>query len=162
MFHSTAMIPDYDAAVASMAKLFGLWVLEYTESQIPEIGRKGGMTWVGDNSIELGEPLVAGAGADKFVARTGGGLHSVALQVTDLAATEAHLAAKGVKVVARPGGGFFFTDQKDTGGIFVEWNIDEIPEDPRFGQPEKPALDPLLEVTHQAFVGAVAHDPDGT
>ncbi|MCU1345991.1 MAG: hypothetical protein JWL70_2257 [Acidimicrobiia bacterium] len=162
MFHSTAMVPDYDAAVASMAKLFGLWVLEYTESQIPEIGRKGGMTWVGDNSIELGQPLVVGAGADKFVAKTGGGLHSVALQVMDLAATEAHLASKGVHVVARPGAGFFFTDQKDTAGIFVEWNIDEIPEDPRFGKPEQPPLEPLLEVTHQAFIGAVAIDPQGS
>jgi hypothetical protein len=86
----------------------------------------------------------------------------VALQVADLAATEAHLAAKGVRVAARPAPGFFFTDQKDTCGIFVEWNIDEIPEDPRFGYPMAPPPDPLLNVTRQAFVGALVDDPDST
>ena len=53
LFHTTAMIPDYDLACERLATLAGLRVLEYSENHQPEIGRRGGMTWIGDNSIEL-------------------------------------------------------------------------------------------------------------
>jgi catechol 2,3-dioxygenase-like lactoylglutathione lyase family enzyme len=159
-FHSTAMVADYDAAISTLGRYFGLRVLEYSESTIPEVGRRGGMTWVGDNSIEIGQPLVAGAGAAKFVERNGGGVHSVAVQVTDVEATIEHLGTLGVAVAARPDPHFFFSDPKTTGGVFFEWADIEVDEDPRFGAPE-PAFDgqPLLEVAHHAFIGAVVDEP---
>ena len=159
-FHSTAMVADYDAAISSLGRLFGLRVLEYSESAVPEVGRRGGMTWVGDNSIEIGQPLVAGAGAAKFVERNGGGVHSVAVQVTDVEATIEHLAALDVPVAARPDPHFFFSDPRTTGGVFFEWADIEVAEDPRFGAPEPPlVVEPLLEVTHHAFIGAIVDDP---
>ena len=94
LFHSTAMVADYDLAVERLGFLTGLGVLEYGESTEPGIGRRGGMAWVGDNAIEIGQPVVDGA-ARQFVARHGGGMHSVALQVEDLDATMAHLEAEG-------------------------------------------------------------------
>jgi catechol 2,3-dioxygenase-like lactoylglutathione lyase family enzyme len=160
VFHSTAMVPDYDATIGTFARLFGLTVLEYSEQLIPEIGRKGGMTWIGDNSIEIGEPIVAGAGADKFVTRTGGGVHSIAVQVGDIEASLAHVQACGVRVAARPRPDFYFSDPRDTGGIFIEWSMIDLPEDPRFyAPPPAKTCEPLLDVTHHAFVGAVVDDP---
>ncbi len=130
MFHSTAMVADYDLAVERLLHLFGLAVLEYGESDEPGIGRRGGMAWLGDNAIEIGQPVVEG-GAAQFVARHGGGLHSVALQVRDLEATMAHLRAAGVRVAARPRPEMCFTDPRDTGGVFLQWSTFELDEDPR-------------------------------
>jgi hypothetical protein len=154
------MVADYDAAISTLGRYFGLRVLEYSESAVPEVGRRGGMTWVGDNSIEIGQPLIPDAGADKFVRRHGGGVHSVAVQVADVEATIAHLGERGVHVAARPDPHFFFSDPRETGGIFFEWADIEVAEDPRFGAPEPPlVVEPLTPATHHAFIGAVVDDP---
>ena len=162
MFHSTAMVPDYDGARDALARLVGLRVLEYSDQPHPAVGRRGGMTWIGDNSLELGQPTVAGGGAARFVERTGGGLHSVAVQVRDLAATKAALVDLGIPVAAEPDPAFFFSDPRATGGVFFEWGCLEMEEDPRFGAPVPDfTCEPLLDVTHQAWVGAVVEDPIG-
>src|SRR3954451_23357679 len=118
------------------------------------------MTWIGDNSIELGQPIVDGGGAARFVERTGGGMHSVALQVRDIEATIAHIESCGVKIAARPQPEFCFSDPRDTGGVFFEWGVLELDIDPRFDAavPDH-VTPPLLDVTTQAFIGAVVDDP---
>ena len=63
LFHSTAMVADYDLAVRNLGTLVGLTVLEYSESTEPGIGRRGGMAWVADNAIEIGQPIVEGGAA---------------------------------------------------------------------------------------------------
>lgn len=158
-FHSTCMISDYDATVAALGRMAGLRVLEYSEAQ--NIGRRGGMTWIGDNSIEVAQPIVEGHAAQRFLLRFGPGMHSYALQVNDLDATIAHLATGGVTVGVRPAEGFCFTDPRTTGGLLFEWSEFTVDEDPRLGAPV-PALltEPLLEVQTHAFVGAVVPDPD--
>jgi Glyoxalase/Bleomycin resistance protein/Dioxygenase superfamily len=159
MFHSTAMVADYDRTVARMAELFGLRVLEYSDQDDPAIGRRGGMTWIGDGSIELGEPIVEGAHPDRFVRRTGGGMQGVALWVEDFDATVAHLARHGVAMPVVLDH-FGFTSPRATCGLQFEWSDFTVPEDPRAGAPEPPFVaPPLLDVTHHAFVGAVVDDP---
>jgi hypothetical protein len=159
LFHSTAMVADYDLAVRNLGTLVGLTVLEYGESTEPGIGRRGGMGWVGDNAIEVGQPIVEG-GAARFVSRFGGGMHSVALQVEDLEATMAHLESQEVHIAARPRPEMCFTDPRDTGGVFLQWSTFELAVDPRFGgaRPE-PASPVLAPATHHAFVGALVDDP---
>ncbi len=159
MFHSTAMVADYDLAVTRLHDLFGLEVLEYGESTEPGIGRRGGMAWLGDNSIEIGQPLGDGAAAT-FVARHGGGIHSVALQVSHLDATVDHLRSVGVGIAARPRPEMCFTDPRDTGGIFLQWSCFALDADPRFGAgvPSGPAT-PSVPARQHAFVGAVVDDP---
>ncbi len=155
------MVSDYDLAVRNLGSLVGLTVLEYGESQEPGIGRRGGMAWIGDNAIEIGQPIVDGAAA-QFVSRFGGGLHSVALQVEDLEATMAHLEARGVRIAARPRPEMCFTDPRDTGGVFLQWSTFELAVDPRFGGSRPaPALGAgvLAPVTQHAFVGALVDDP---
>lgn len=160
MFHSTAMVADYDRAISELQKIAGLRVMEYGESEQPEIGRRGGMTWVGDNSIEIGQPTVETGGAARFVARHGGGMHSVALQVSDLDATIEHIEACGVRIAARPMPEMCFTDPRDTGGIFFEWAVFELDVDPRFGAALPPfSVAPLLDIGQQSFTGAVVDDP---
>jgi catechol 2,3-dioxygenase-like lactoylglutathione lyase family enzyme len=159
MFHSTAMVPDYDLAVDRLAALFGLRVLEYSEADHPAVGRRGGMTWIGDGSIELGQPIVEGAQPDRFVQRTGGGMSGVALWVEDLAATVDHLAAHGVGMPVQLAG-FGFTSPRETFGLHLEWSDFTVEEDPRLGAALPPhRAPPLVEVTHQAFVGAIVDDP---
>jgi len=157
-FHSTCMISDYDASVDALARVAGLRVLEYSEMEL--IGRRGGMTWIGDNSMEVGQPIVEGHAAQRFVQRVGPGMHSYALQVVDLEATIAHLGEGGVSLGVRPAEGFCFTDPRTTGGLLFEWSNFTVDEDPRIGAPT-PAYttDPILDVTTHAFVGAVVPDP---
>jgi hypothetical protein len=159
LFHSTAMVADYDLAVRNLGTLAGLTVLEYSESTEPGIGRRGGMAWVGDNAIEIGQPIVEG-GAARFVSRFGGGMHSVALQVEDLEATMAHLQSREVHIAARPRPEMCFTDPRDTGGVFIQWSTFELAVDPRFGGVRPaPATPVLARATHHAFVGALVDDP---
>jgi methylmalonyl-CoA/ethylmalonyl-CoA epimerase len=157
-FHSTCMVRSYDRTVEALARVVGLRVLEYSEAE--DIGRRGGMTWIGDNSMEVAEPIVPGHAAARFLERFGPGMHSFALQVENLDATIDHLEKGGIKVGARPAGGFCFTDPRTTGGLLFEWADFTVPEDPRIGAPEPPfTIEPLLPVDRHAFVGAVVPDP---
>ena len=161
LFHSTAMVADYDLAVRNLGVLTGLTVLEYGESTEPGIGRRGGMAWVGDNAIEIGQPIVEGAAA-QFVSRFGGGMHSIALQVEDLEATMAHLQQEEVHIAARPLPEMCFSDPRDTGGVFFQWSTFEMAVDPRFGGPQPDPPQParvLAPATQHAFVGALVDDP---
>lgn len=160
MFHATAMVADYDRAIARLGRLAGLRVLEYSEQEHPAIGRRGGMCWIGDQSIEIGQPIVPTGGAAKFVARTGGGMHSVAVQVADIEQAIRRVEAHGVPVAARPRAEMFFTDPRATGGVFVEWGAFELDIDPHFGADPPPIeRPPLLDVQRVAWVGALVDDP---
>ena len=157
-FHSTCMINDYDATVRTLARVAGLRVLEYSEAE--SIGRRGGMTWIGDNSIEVAQPIVAGHAAERFLLRFGPGMHSYALQVANIDATISHLEAHGLKVGVRPSPGFCFTDPRTTGGHLFEWSEFTDDEDPRISAPTPPYdVEPLLDVETHAFVGAVVSNP---
>lgn len=163
MFHTTAMVADYDLARDRLALLVGLRVLEYSDNPQPEIGRRGGMCWIGDNSIELGQPTVPTGGAARFVERTGGGMHSIAVQVADIDASIAHVEQHGVAVAARPMPEMFFTDPRQTDGVFVEWGAFQVHEDPHFGAPQPPfVIEPLLDIAHHGFAGAIVEDPFAT
>jgi Glyoxalase/Bleomycin resistance protein/Dioxygenase superfamily len=159
MFHSTAIVADYGLAIQHLGKLIGLRILEYGESSQPGIGRRGGMTWVGGNSIEIGQPITDG-GAGRFVTDFGGGMHSVALQVRDLDGTIDHLESEGVRIAAKPTPEMCFSDPRDTGGVLIQWSSFELNEDPRFGAPEpEPYADATVPVSQHAFVGALAEEP---
>jgi methylmalonyl-CoA/ethylmalonyl-CoA epimerase len=157
-FHSTCMVNDYDRTVTALGHVAGLRVLEYSEA--PAIGRRGGMTWLGDGSIEVAEPIVPGHAAARFLERFGPGMHSYAFQVENLDDTIEHLARGGVDVGVRPEPGFCFTDPRRTGGLLFEWSDFTVPEDPRDGAPVPPHHgQPVLDVRTHAFIGALVPEP---
>jgi len=159
-FHTTAMVADYERTRDALAWLAGSRVLEDHVVADPAIGRRGGMTWIGDNSIELGEPAVPGGAVDRFVQRFGSHMSSIAVQVEDADATVGHLEALGVRVASRIDDVIVFTDPRDTAGVVVEWYGGQAPNDPRFGTPIPPyPVAPLLDVQRMAFGGAVVDDP---
>ncbi len=159
-FHTTAMVADYERTRDALARLVGSRCLEENHIADPAIGRRGGMTWIGDNSIEIGEPILAGGAVDRFVKQFGSHMSSLAVQVSDIDATIAHLEDIGVRVASRVEDVIVFTDPRTTGGIVIEWYGAESENDPRFGTPIPDySVDPILDVEMMAFGGAVVHDP---
>jgi catechol 2,3-dioxygenase-like lactoylglutathione lyase family enzyme len=161
MFHATAMVRDYDAAIEPLVRLFGARILHDNVVVDPGIGRRGGMTWIGDGSLEVGEPAGPDSPVDAFLERFGGGMHSVGLQVADAAAAKEHLASVGVRIVGEPAPGLFFTHPADTAGLLLEWNANPQSDDPRWGGEVPDGPDPVVGVERLAFVGAVVRDPHG-
>jgi hypothetical protein len=154
------MVADYEATRDALAWLVGSRTLEDNRFEDQGIGRRGGMTWIGDNSIELGEPIVVGGAVDRFVKRFGSHMSSIAVQVADIDATIAHLESVGARVASRIDDIIVFTDPKTTAGVVIEWYGGESENDPRFGTPIPPyPVQPLLGVTEMAFGGAVVDDP---
>jgi catechol 2,3-dioxygenase-like lactoylglutathione lyase family enzyme len=159
-FHTTAMVRDYERTRDALAWLVGSRCLEENYLSDPAIGRRGGMTWIGDNSIEIGEPIVAGGAVDRFVSRFGSHMSSIAVQVEDIDATIEYLAGAGVRVASRIDDVIVFTDPRTTDGVVLEWYGGESERDPRFGTAIPPhPVTPLLDVTRMAFGGAVVADP---
>lgn len=159
-FHTTAMVADYEHTRDVLMRVCGLRVLEDSRLEDPAIGRRGGMAWIGDNILEVGEPIVAGGAVDRFVQRFGSHMSSIAVQVADTDATVSFLEDHGVRIASRVDEHIVFTHPQDTGGVVVEWFGDEEALDPRFGAAIPAfATEPLLEVTAMAFGGAVVDDP---
>jgi hypothetical protein len=153
------MVADYDVTRDALIRLVGLRVLEDHRDDDPAIGRRGGMTWIGDNSLELGEPTVPGGAVDRFVRRFGSHMSSFAVQVRDTDATVRFLEARGARIASRVDD-IVFTDPTTTGGVVIEWYGGEAPNDPRFGTAIPSfARPPLLDVRAMAFGGAVVADP---
>jgi hypothetical protein len=154
------MVADYERTRDALIRLVGLRVLEDSRLVDPAIGRRGGMAWVGDNVIEIGEPIVAGGAVDRFVDRFGSHMSSIAVQVADIDATVTFLETRGVRIASRIDHHIVFTHPADTAGVVLEWFGAEEPLDPRFGASmPPPVIAPLLDVRHVAFGGAVVADP---
>ena len=159
MFHATAMVRDYDATVEPLERVFGFRVLHVNVSEEEGIGRRGGMAWVGDGSVEIGEPAGTQSPVQKFVESLGGGMHSIALQVDDTEAAKAHFASLGVAVATEPYAGMVWTRPADTAGVLIEWFSLEEPSDPRWGARVPDGAPPLVPVERLAFVTAMVREP---
>jgi LAO/AO transport system kinase len=81
---------------------------------------------VGESRIELLEPTDAETPVGKFLARRGGGIHHLCLEVADLPATLAQLKATGIRLIdeepRRGAGGALiaFVHPAATGGVLLE------------------------------------------
>jgi catechol 2,3-dioxygenase-like lactoylglutathione lyase family enzyme len=159
MFHATAMGPDYDEILAPLQRLFGCRVL-HRQNADPPVGRDGGMTWIGDNSIEIGSPYGEGSPVARFVERLGGGMHSIAVQTEDVHATLRRIERLGVEVATVIADDIVFTRSAGTAGLVIEWASHVQQDDPRWGAPEPPfVVQPVVNVEHMSFVGALVADP---
>jgi len=161
VFHATAMVQDYVQARNALVRSLGMRVLEDTVLPEPEVGRRGGMNWIGDHSIEIGEPAGENSPVQAHIERFGPGLHSIGLQVTDLDATIAHLESVGVTVAAHSQEfEFIFCDPRTTAGILLQFASVEMPFDPRFSNAVPVADEPSTHAVHAlAWIEAQSCQP---
>ena len=160
LWHATAMARDYGALLGPLQRLFGAVVLHDHVSEEPAVGRRGGMVWLGDNSIEIGAPVGPRSPVRRFVDEWGGGMHSLAVGVEDAAATRGRLAELGVQPAAFVSDDIFFTRPADTAGVLLEWSAMLTDDDPRAGASLAPLATPaVVEVEQYAFISAVVSDP---
>lgn len=158
-FHATAMVADYEATLAPFVELFGARVLHDNVVEDEGIGRRGGMTWIGDGAFEIGAPVGPTSPVRAFVENFGGGMHSVGLQIEDAEAAKEHFARVDVRVVSEPYPGLLFTHPRDTAGVLFEWNARPQDDDPRWGAPVPPATPAVVTVRQLAFLTVAVRNP---
>jgi methylmalonyl-CoA/ethylmalonyl-CoA epimerase len=96
------------------------------EEVVPQERVRLAMVPLGESRIELLEATSEDSPVAKFIARRGEGLHHVALQVEDLAATLEKLKKDGVRLVTEQiqigAGGhlYVFVHPSSTGGVLLE------------------------------------------
>lgn len=79
-----------------------------------------------EGEIELIAPTTPDSGVAKYLAKTGGGLHHLCLEVDDLAHALADLAAKGIELInpeprlRDDGIAYAFVHPRATGGVLLE------------------------------------------
>ncbi len=160
LWHSTAMEASYDELLVPLQHLFGAVVMHDQVSDHPAVGRRGGMVWLGDNSIEIGAPVGERSPVRGFVDRLGGGMHSIALRVSDLSATTDWLRECGAQLAAGIGDEVCFTRPSDAAGLLLEWSAMHTEDDPRWGHPlGRQALPPVAPVQRYGFVTAAVAEP---
>jgi methylmalonyl-CoA epimerase len=87
---------------------------------------KTAMLPLGESRIELLEPTEEDSAVGRFLARRGEGLHHVALQVENIAATMQRLKERGVRLTSEQvqvgAGGhlYFFVHPASAGGVLLE------------------------------------------
>ena len=95
--HIGVAVEDLDAAIALHQATYGM-ALVHRET-VTEQGVEAVLLDVGENHVELLRPLSADTPVGKFLAKRGPGLHHVAYQVSDIAATLETLRAQGVRLI---------------------------------------------------------------
>ena len=97
-------VEDLETAVDTYSRLFGGEVEH--RGTMEDQGVKAASVRVGDGRVELLEPLGPDSPVGRFLANRGPGMHHVAYEVGDLAATLKELAGAGAELIdeePRPG-----------------------------------------------------------
>ena len=95
--HIGVAVEDLDAAIALYAESLQMELVhrEVVEQQ----GVEAVLLDVGENHVELLQPLGPDTPVGKFLAKRGPGLHHVAYQVADIDAALAQLKARGLRLI---------------------------------------------------------------
>lgn len=95
--HTGVAVDDLDAAIALYETTFGMELVH--RETVTEQGVEAVLFDVGENHVELLQPLADDTPVGKFLSKKGPGLHHVAYQVEDCQATLAALKAAGVRLI---------------------------------------------------------------
>ena len=124
LHHVGIAVEDLEQAVETYRRLFGA-VVELRET-VDEQGAEIALLRVGSDRIELLAPHGPDTPVGKFLAKRGAGMHHLALEVDDVAAELARLAAAGAVLVdEQPRRGILgreiaFVHPDATGGVLAE------------------------------------------
>ncbi len=122
--HIAVVVEDVHSALSFWQHALGLSLshTERNEGEEVEIA----FLPVGDCEIELIAPITEDSGVAKFLANRGPGLHHLCIEVDDIAASIAQLAASGAQLINEAprtrddGTRYAFVHPKSTGGVLVE------------------------------------------
>lgn len=122
--HVAIAVRSLDEKVALFRRVLG--IEPHSIEDLPEHGVRVALFLLGDDRIELLEPLGDASPIARFLDTRGEGLHHLSLSVDDVGAALARLASLGVPLIdqkARPGADgkeVAFLHPKGTGGILLE------------------------------------------
>lgn len=121
--HVSVAVHRLDDVLPFYCEVLGLPLLE--RRPLPERGLNVAFVGVGESAIELLEPADPNGTVARFLARRGAGLHHVCLEVANVDAAIAELAARGIELVDRhatPGaqGRVAFLHPRAGHGVLIE------------------------------------------
>jgi methylmalonyl-CoA/ethylmalonyl-CoA epimerase len=122
--HIGVAVTDLDAAVSLYEGTYGM-TLSHRET-VADQGVRAALLDVGENHVELLEPLDVDTPVGRFIDRRGAGLHHVAYQVSDIDSTLRALRDAGLRLIdeaPRPGirhSRVAFVHPSATGGVLSE------------------------------------------
>jgi len=122
--HIAVVVPDVAQALEFWRDALGLDLarVEHNQREAVDIA----FLPVGEGEIELLAPTSADSGVARYLAKTGGGLHHICLEVDDIDAALAALRAKGVELITDSarlrddGIRYAFIHPRSTGGVLLE------------------------------------------
>jgi methylmalonyl-CoA/ethylmalonyl-CoA epimerase len=104
--HLGVAVEDLDAALVTYERLFGAEVEH--RATVADQGVRAASLRIGAGRVELLEPLGEDTPVGRFLAKRGPGMHHVAYEVSDLAATLVELARAGADLIdEQPRAGLF-------------------------------------------------------
>jgi methylmalonyl-CoA/ethylmalonyl-CoA epimerase len=124
MNHIGIAVKDLDAVLTFYRDALGLTVTHVDE--VPEQGVRIAFLPLGDTEIELVQPTDATGSVAAFLEKRGEGLHHICLEVDNIDAALADLAAQGVRLideapkVGSQGQRMAFVHPKAAHGVLVE------------------------------------------
>ena len=122
--HVGVAVADLEEAIETYERLFGARV--ELRGSLASQGVDAALLWVGDGRIELLAPTGEDTPVGRFLARRGPGMHHVALESDDVAATLRELADAGAQLIdEQPRPGLFgkqvaFVHHESVHGVLTE------------------------------------------
>jgi len=121
--HIGIVVEKLEVAYTFYRDTLGLPVIR--EAEVPDQGVRAALLAAGENEVELLEPVAAGSGVARFLAKHGEGLHHLCFETGDVGVALGQLRAKGVALIdqaPRPGlaGLIAFLHPSACAGVLVE------------------------------------------
>lgn len=121
--HIGIVVEKLEVAYKFYRDTLGLPVIR--EAEVPDQGVRAALLAAGENEVELLEPVAAGSGVARFLAKRGEGLHHLCFETRDVGVALGRLRAKGVALIdqaPRPGlaGLIAFLHPSACAGVLVE------------------------------------------
>ena len=121
--HIGIVVEKLDRAYRFYRDTLGLPLIR--EAEVRDQGVRAALLAAGESEVELLEPIAAGTGVEKFLQKSGEGLHHLCFETPDVAAALAGLRASAVSLIdqtPRPGltGMIAFLHPQSCAGVLVE------------------------------------------
>ena len=119
--HVAIAVKDLEAALTTYQQHFGLE--KVSSGEVPALGIRNAFLQIGDTQIELLTPLTEQGPVADFLAKHGGGMYLLALEVEDLDDAIATLQNEGARVHVATGSGgqrLAFVSPRATHGVLLQ------------------------------------------